>query len=668
MQSFRLISALIIGVEALCFSIAIGTDSPPPPRATASAQPASCISECGDVNFNGMVTSADVVGLVNHVFKTTAVQLPECADVDDYAGIDAADIVYLINRVFKGGPAPICPPGHPAYDPPVDNGSWVHVDTVSRDPQFDTSFSVLLSAQLGGPTAALTIPLTFGAGAGIKVDSSVITTPDIRGVTYGSLGMNSGWTIKTSRIDQADHTILLGFISFSSVGPASGPLARIHFVPVAPPDSLVTVLDTTTVPPHSSLSFTTTMAQNRTPRFDRGVMIWEAPGVVAIHVGYPESSLHLTTPTPWIAWSYHPLSGLPQTAYELECGSDDDWLVAELWQPGLVTSTDTGITYGGSALVPGHVNYCRIRVFDGTDWTGWSHSAFRLIGPPLAPEPVGPLSGDCLENGNRIRLEAFHSGLLPGDTIATEFSLFRVTASQDTLPVATSPWLPSIPPANDVWWEPADTVFEDSLYLWTAKANNGFYTSPPSVPETFSRNELNREPDTAQIVEPRGASIVYSCSPALTWHVGTDSDLCDRAHLWYVVERASSADFSQGWVSTEILDPLDTAVAFGPALSVSTRYWWALHVADADSAFGPAAIQNFRVYQPGDVEASWSVSSSDVITLVNYLFRGSVLQVPSCAGEVTGDGVITASDVIRLVNFIFKSGTALFGSCCEGPP
>ena len=66
------------------------------------------ITLSGDVNNNGTITSADIIYLVNYVFKGGAAPLPCAAngDVNCSGTITSADIIYLVNYVFKGGAAP----------------------------------------------------------------------------------------------------------------------------------------------------------------------------------------------------------------------------------------------------------------------------------------------------------------------------------------------------------------------------------------------------------------------------------------------------------------------------------------------------------------------------------------------------------------------------------
>jgi len=62
----------------------------------------------GDTNADRVVTSADVIRLVNFIFKTgpDPVPLREMGDVNCSGQITSADIIFLVNYVFKGGAAP----------------------------------------------------------------------------------------------------------------------------------------------------------------------------------------------------------------------------------------------------------------------------------------------------------------------------------------------------------------------------------------------------------------------------------------------------------------------------------------------------------------------------------------------------------------------------------
>jgi hypothetical protein len=64
----------------------------------------------GDANWNGTVTSSDIIYLVNFTFKSGPAPLPIAisGDTNCDSVITASDIIFLVNYVFKGGAAPAC--------------------------------------------------------------------------------------------------------------------------------------------------------------------------------------------------------------------------------------------------------------------------------------------------------------------------------------------------------------------------------------------------------------------------------------------------------------------------------------------------------------------------------------------------------------------------------
>ena len=71
-------------------------------------QMATQIVQTGDVNLSGTLTSADIIGLVNFVFKSGAPPEPceGSGDVNCSEAVTSADIIYMVNHVFKGGLKP----------------------------------------------------------------------------------------------------------------------------------------------------------------------------------------------------------------------------------------------------------------------------------------------------------------------------------------------------------------------------------------------------------------------------------------------------------------------------------------------------------------------------------------------------------------------------------
>ncbi len=70
----------------------------------------------GDVNLDGVITSADIIYKVNFVFKGGFAPLPceGAGDVNCSGSVTSSDIIGLVNFVFKSGdpPCDVCQ----AYD------------------------------------------------------------------------------------------------------------------------------------------------------------------------------------------------------------------------------------------------------------------------------------------------------------------------------------------------------------------------------------------------------------------------------------------------------------------------------------------------------------------------------------------------------------------------
>jgi hypothetical protein len=78
-------------------------------------------------------------------------------------------------------------------------------------------------------------------------------------------------------------------------------------------------------------------------------------------------TVHVRIPS--IYWSY--FGAAPQEQYHIQVGTDSLWDVAEMWDTGPVTSSDTSSVYAGSPLSNHSSYWLRIRVNDGFEWGLW---------------------------------------------------------------------------------------------------------------------------------------------------------------------------------------------------------------------------------------------------------------------------------------------------------
>ncbi len=61
-------------------------------------------------------------------------------------------------------------------------------------------------------------------------------------------------------------------------------------------------------------------------------------------------------------------------------------------------------------------------------------------------------------------------------------------------------------------------------------------------------------------------------------------------------------------------------------------------------------------YMHGDANGDEVIDGSDVVYLINYLFRGGDPPVPVDAGDANCDGEVTSADVVYIINYLFRDG------------
>ena len=70
------------------------------------------------------------------------------------------------------------------------------------------------------------------------------------------------------------------------------------------------------------------------------------------------------------------------------------------------------------------------------------------------------------------------------------------------------------------------------------------------------------------------------------------------------------------------------------------------------------------VWSTGDVNLDLDITSSDIITIVNYVFKSGPEPLPCpAAGDANCSGDVTSSDIISVVNFVFKGGSSPCDVC-----
>lgn len=132
--------------------------------------------------------------------------------------------------------------------------------------------------------------------------------------------------------------------------------------------------------------------------------------------------------------------------------------------------------------------------------------------------------------------------------------------------------------------------------------------------------------------------------------------LQDRRVSWRIAPGATSFSDPTGksiglqdsfvCLNPPVCDVLDTVHYYDSSINIYV---------DGAITFGPNCIR-------GDANGSGSVTTADLIFVINYVFKGG--PKPGCNGkaaDVDCNGTVSSSDIVYLVNYLYKSGAAPCG-------
>ena len=194
--------------------------------------------------------------------------------------------------------------------------------------------------------------------------------------------------------------------------------------------------------------------------------------------------------------------------------------------------------------------------------------------------------------------------------------------------------------------------FEDYA---TLKYNSG---GSSSWTKTYNGPQNNSDFAYALTVDDSGYIYVTGCSDCYT-------PFCDYTTICYSpngdslwVQRYNGTGDSIDIASAVVLDGIGNFYVAGTSIGSGSSFDF------VTIKYGSG--QNLCLAKPGDANGDSNLGLSDIVTIINYLFKGQAAPSPLCPGDGNADGKILLSDIIYLVNFLFKSGPAPVksGACC----
>ncbi|MCJ7496583.1 MAG: dockerin type I repeat-containing protein, partial [candidate division Zixibacteria bacterium] len=226
----------------------------------------------------------------------------------------------------------------------------------------------------------------------------------------------------------------------------------------------------------------------------------------------------------------------------------------------------------------------------------------------------------------------------------------------------------SIPPALSIINRPTNSTFTSAGYT-------GWFTFTPSYIQSgvynvsFIATDYTELTDTEQVqitvIEAGNQRPVLTYIPDTIAVVGLPV-VSDRKDTLILNVRATDPDEDTLHLSAE---DLPTNATFTDSLNGRGRFVFVPDSIQADSIYNVTFIASDDTlsdslmvsitvvsYVRGDANGDGKCSLSDIVYLINYLFKGGSAPNPRQAGDANRDKKVTVSDCVYLINYLFKNG------------
>jgi len=370
-----------------------------------------------------------------------------------------------------------------------------------------------------------------------------------------------------------------------------------------------------------------------------------------------QSQYNLTNHTPAFGWTVQ--LGYPgdfQSKYQIQIGTDNDWSVAELWNPGEISSADTFAVYSGSTLIDGATYYARVRVQNGIAWSDWYQMTFRMNTPPNPPVPRRPISDAVTPAKPRLFVT---NAIDPnGDSPLTYIFEICTDSGLTTLVAADSFVAQS---ADSTGWTSDVSLSYSVRYWWRAKANDGFELSAYSSTASFIVQSSPQAPSIPTALTPidTGGWPVFTMLPTFDWSDATDPNPFDT--VTYRLKIGLDSNF----ISVININSIPTSqYTLTSPLVYNHKYFWRVTAHDNTGLASAASnVVSFWTWTLGDVNHSHSTDIVDLTFMVDRFFRGGPAIVPSKVGDLNGDCALNILDLTYMVDRLFRGGPVPVPGC-----
>ncbi|HEX2896748.1 MAG TPA: M6 family metalloprotease domain-containing protein [candidate division Zixibacteria bacterium] len=370
-----------------------------------------------------------------------------------------------------------------------------------------------------------------------------------------------------------------------------------------------------------------------------------------------EAGNNVISHTPQLEWTAQ--LGYPgdfQSKFQIQVGSDNNWVSAEMWDTGEISGAQDTATYAGAALIDGATYYTRVRVENGFVWSEWYESTFRMNTPPNPPVPLRPVS-DAL---TPVKPKLYVANAVDPDGDLSLHYIFEIYSDSNlTAIVATDSFVTQA--SDSTSWISDVTLAYDTRYWWRSKASDSYELSVYSAAASLKIQNVPQAPSAPSALTPydTGAWPLFYLLPTFDWTNATDPNPFDS--LTYRLRIGQDSLFV---TATNYNNIPSSEYTLTTPLLYNKRYWWRVTAHDNTGlASIPSNTRSFWTWTLGDVNHSHSSDILDLNFMVNRLFRSGPAPNPDFVGDFNGDCDVNIVDLNYIVNRIFRGGPAPVPGC-----
>jgi hypothetical protein len=372
------------------------------------------------------------------------------------------------------------------------------------------------------------------------------------------------------------------------------------------------------------------------------------PEIDSVLVDGTKENGHVLSHAPVIEWKYSDYLGTPQVQFEIAVGTDSDWAYAEMWNPAPFVSADTFVVYNGSPLIDGHTYYLRLRVNNGTNWSSWYQTSFRMNTPPTVPVQLSPSDGTA--TGAMPTLWVQNAVDADGDPLTYDFVGFHDTECAAGPPLEVL----GVPQGEDSTGAQIDlSAGENCRYWWRVRAFDGYEYSDLTLTRSFYVDGVSEPPTAPITIWPPDTTgwPIYEMLPTFLWNESADPDPLDTVRYMFQLSLDSTFTF----VNT--VDSLtSTSCTLTDSLDFATHYWWRVYAFDRTGHSVLSRWQPpFWTWTLGDVTHSNKVNVTDLAYLLTFMFGipSGPPPNPMRIGDVNGDCKVNIRDATFFISYLF---------------